>query len=151
MLNGFGSFGTILNDITGKLSYEVIAFAVIAATTVFVFFLLVLTNQLRRRSKNKHFLPAFTENVQALADNTHDTAVRGKHADSPASAPSFRTFAKDLVTSAQAKGVPVAPLQMVLGSLVEAGIGLSSATVIATRHGVSGFTRRSNAFPSTRI
>src|SRR5262249_12152871 len=38
------------------------------------------------------------------------------------SAPSFRTFAKDLVTSAQAKGVPVAPLQMVLGSLVEAGI-----------------------------
>jgi hypothetical protein len=122
MLKGFGAFGIILDDITGKLSDEVIAFAVIAATTLFVFCLLVLTNKLRRRSKKKHFLPAFTENVPALTDNTHDTAVRGKHADSPASTPPSRTFAKDLVASAQAKGVPVAPLQIVLGSLIEAGI-----------------------------
>ena len=31
MLKGFGAFGIILDDITGKLSDEVIAFAVIAA------------------------------------------------------------------------------------------------------------------------
>jgi hypothetical protein len=122
MLKGFGAFGIILDDITGKLSDEVIAFAVIAATTLFVFCLLVLTNKLRRRSKKKHLLPAFTENVPALTDNTHDTAVWGKDADLPASTPSSRTFAKDLVASAQAKGVPVAPLQTVLGSLIEAGI-----------------------------
>jgi hypothetical protein len=55
MLKGFGAFGIILDDITGKLSDEVIAFAVVAATTLFVFCLLVLTNKLRRRSKKKTF------------------------------------------------------------------------------------------------
>jgi hypothetical protein len=51
MLKNFGTFGKILDVFPYKLSHEVIAFALIATTTIFVFCLLILINKLRRRNK----------------------------------------------------------------------------------------------------
>jgi hypothetical protein len=60
--------------------------------------------------------------VPALTDKRHDAGPQEKHVPSVAGPPPVQAYIKDVVANAQMKGVPVAPLQTVLRSPIEAGI-----------------------------
>jgi tetratricopeptide (TPR) repeat protein len=122
MLATFGFFGTIFDVITGKLSYQVIGYAIIAAITILVLCGLILINKTAPTNAKKRLSPARAENLPALTDNRRGSAAGGTQPGSPPAASSSQAFAKDLVARAQAKGVPVAPLQSLLESLIQARI-----------------------------
>ena len=77
MLTNFGLFSTIFDIITGKLSYQVIGYGIIAAITILVLCALILINKARRANTKRRHSPARAENVPALTDNRRDSAAPG--------------------------------------------------------------------------
>ncbi len=115
---------TILDGFTGKVPQAVTAFGVIAAIAILLTCFFSFTYRLTREKKKKPVLSASQEKLPALTDASKDkdNEAQTQNGDFPPASPVFQAFTKDLIASAVAKGVPVAPLQHVLGSLVAAGI-----------------------------
>ncbi|MCI0599456.1 MAG: hypothetical protein L0Y50_03300 [Beijerinckiaceae bacterium] len=115
MLDSLGFLETNLHVLMEKINDEILILIAIAAATILVFLLFIFVNNLNSRSKGKEYLTAITDQSGELRRQVNQLDL------TPSPAPHV-AFAQDLVTSAVAKGVPIAPLQTVLCNLVEAGV-----------------------------
>lgn len=108
------SVGTIIPFLSPALGHDVIVFCLVAAVAVILLCLCMFSHRAGRVKK--------AQQLPALTDERHDAGPQEKHVPSLADPPPVEAYIKDLVANAQMKGVPVAPLQTVLRSLIEAGI-----------------------------
>jgi hypothetical protein len=122
MIQNLGFSQIILDYFTGTIPHAVIAFGISAAIALLSICLLSFTYRLAREKKKTRVLPAPQESLPALTDARKDTEAQTQNGDLSPVSPVFQAFTKDLIASAVAKGVPVGPLQSVLGNLIAAGI-----------------------------
>jgi len=108
-------FGSVFHAPNSALSHDAVVFCLFGAFVLIVLCIFDFWRGPGWGSEKKVLLLAKTSGVD-------DGRRQDKNVPSPADTAPFQAFAKDLIVSAQARGVPVAALRAVLANLIEAGV-----------------------------
>jgi len=114
MSGHLGFLETDFQILIAKINHETIMLSGIVAVSVLIFCIFISINHFRSKRGGQITLPAIADQSGAPGPEHRD----------PKDAPAVITHAviKDLVSCAQSKAVPLAPLQSVLTKLIDAGV-----------------------------
>ncbi len=115
MLDSFGFIETNLHILMQKINDEIIVLSAISTIIILIFCIFMFLHNFNSKSK-------ITQNLRAITDQSGESGHQDVPMDMTGSPVASLAFARNLVTSAVAKGVPIAPLQTVLCTLIEAGV-----------------------------
>jgi hypothetical protein len=123
----FASFESILHRLADGPSWEILATGAITFVALLSFSIFKIYVKFSRSGKASTVTAkGHNGDLPALTCKSKDTSEGLELASVPSAA---QAFAKDLAASASEKDVPLAPLQTVLGCLIEGGI--SERTILS--------------------
>jgi tetratricopeptide (TPR) repeat protein len=112
MLKYQGFLESYFQILIQKISHEISLLSGITAISVLIFCVIISINKFRSKQGTAKTLPTIT----------YQSKEFGPEPSYPNDPPVAMAFVKDLIASADSKAVPLAPLQSILGKLIDAGV-----------------------------